>query len=63
MKEYIVEITKNIEPPAWYANGVGEQFNVYWRGRDYVLAEDYDVGGYAPWRHIEPSDCKIVKEL
>lgn len=53
----IVSVTPS---EAWYTGLVGEIFNVYRWGRDFVLAEDYDAGQSAIWRHIEADDAVLV---
>lgn len=40
---------------------IGETFEVYDNGRDYVLAEDYDRGHSAMWLHIAYDDAVVVE--
>jgi hypothetical protein len=44
----------------WYADLLGLSFEVYDDGRGYVLAEDYDLGRNAPWRHIVYDDAAEI---
>ncbi len=56
-----VEIERCSSKSAWYVHCVGRVFEVYARGRDYVLKKDYDRGHDTTWRHIDKSDCKIQR--
>ena len=63
MDKLRVKITGSKSRRAWYAYKVGQSFDVYDRGRDFVVAADYDKGADAPWRWIEKVDCVVVEKL
>jgi hypothetical protein len=60
MTEFTIKILKANEPTYWYAGMEGKTFDVYRFGSSYVLAEDYDRGPEAIWRHIDEDDCEVV---
>jgi len=65
MKTVRVKITGSTSALAWYADLVGQVFEVYDGGvyrLDYILKEDYDKGHSAPWRHISKDDCVEVED-
>ena len=46
----------------WYRDCIGETFTCYDQpSRDYVLAEDFDLGYNHIWRHILKEDAEVVK--
>lgn len=47
-----VKITGIPGPTAWYADSVGEVFEVYKDRRNYIVKEDYDAGDHVIWRLI-----------
>lgn len=61
MNKVTVKITKSTSPLAWYANLIGETFEVYDGWRDYTVVEDYDRRHGPVWRHINKGDCTEVK--
>lgn len=60
MDRLLVKITGSESWRAWYAHKVGQHFEVYDRGSDFVVAADYDKGPNAPWSWIEKVDCVVV---
>ena len=60
-KAITVRITREPEPSTvWYYGLVGETFQVYEWGKDWVLAEDLDGGPESPWRHIAKMDAEVL---
>ena len=60
MDRLLVKITGSESQRAWYAYKVGQCFEVYDRGRNFVIAADYDKGPDAPLKWIEKVDCVVV---
>ena len=55
-----VKIVKCDNQDAWYADLIGEVFEVDdFNSRSYVLSEDRAAGMFAPWRHILKKDAEI----
>ena len=63
MQHLIVRIIKCDEPAAWYADLVGETFDVYPYDSDsYVLKKDYDRGNDQLWRHIKKDEVERIED-
>ena len=60
MDKVNVVITKAEWPSYWYSGCIGRQFEVYDDRRDFIVAEDYDLGWRAEWRHIPKEDCEVI---
>ena len=60
MRSCTVRITKCDEPLAWYADKVGEVFEVYYVIHKYMTKESYDNDHY--WKFIYFNDCEEVGE-
>lgn len=59
-----VRITKVGQPTYWYNGLVGEEFEVYYcaQWKEYIVAEDFDLGLDTMWRHIPPGECEEVED-
>lgn len=57
-----VRIKKSSGERYWYADQIGEVFEVVDIGHksDYTVSEDYLLGENAGWRHIQKDDCEII---
>lgn len=44
----------------WYADRIGETFDVVDVGPDYALAEDFDSKDRFRWHHIQKRDAEVV---
>lgn len=58
---FIVKVLKSGMPTYWYADLIGEQFECIEFADTYLLKKDYQQGEFVVWRHIQKSDCEIVK--
>lgn len=59
-----VKILKAKRPGYWYADLIGQVFEVYWNEihNEFIVKADYDRGGSAVWGIISPEDCEVINE-
>ena len=64
MKTYKVRITKSNKPDYWYADRIGEIFEVCFReDRRILVREDLNkLAAYGHGRSIDEDDCVVIKE-
>jgi hypothetical protein len=57
-----VRITKCGRSSWWYANHVGQEYDVQLGSgnREHVVWEDYQKGWNYTWRYIAQEDCEII---
>ena len=59
-----VRIIKAQKPSYWYADLIGQVFEVYLDEihNKFIMKSDYDRGNNAAWGIISPEDCEVIRE-